>query len=83
MDFPCFHCNTETKLDVKIDVSFFACPSCGTLYSKNINNDFTYKDRFKKEIYNNAFSVGQKAEFKNETYTIIVLLIKRFDAVTR
>lgn len=83
MDFPCFHCNTETKLDVKIDVSFFACPSCGTLYSKNENNDFTYRDRFKKEIYNNAFSVGQKAEFKNETYTIIGLLIKRFDAVTR
>lgn len=83
MDFPCFHCNTETKLDVKIDVSFFACPSCGTLYSKNNNNEFTYKDRFKKEIYNNAFSVGQKADFKNETYTIIGLLIKRFDAVTR
>jgi hypothetical protein len=53
------------------------------LYSKNENNDFTYRDRFKKEIYNNAFSVGQKAEFKNETYTIIGLLIKRFDAVTR
>ncbi|GAA4077544.1 hypothetical protein GCM10022389_24340 [Flavobacterium cheonanense] len=83
MDFPCFHCNTETKLDVKIDVSFFACPSCGTLYSKNNNNEFTFKDRFKKEIYNNAFSVGQKADFKNETYTIIGLLIKRFDAVTR
>lgn len=83
MDFPCFHCNTETKLDVKIDVSFFACPSCGTLYSKNNNNDFTYKDRFKKEIYNNVFSIGQKANFKNETYTIIGLLIKRYDSVTR
>lgn len=83
MDFPCFHCNTETKLDVKIDVSFFACPSCATLYSKNENNDFTYKDRFKKEIYNNVFSIGQKANFKNEIYTIIGLLIKRFDSVTR
>lgn len=83
MYFPCFHCNTETKLDVKIDVSFFACPSCGTLYSKNENNDFTYKDRFKKEIYNNVFSVGQKANFKNETYIIIGLLIKRYDSVTR
>lgn len=83
MDFPCFHCNTETKLDVKIDVTFFACPSCGTLYSKNNNNDFEYKDRFKKEIYNNAFSIGQKANFKNEIYTIIGLLIKRFDSITR
>lgn len=83
MDFPCFHCNTETKLDVKIDVNFFACPSCGTLYSKNNNNDFTYKDRFKKKNYNNAFSIGQKANFKNETYTIIGLLIKRYDSVTR
>lgn len=83
MDFPCFHCNTVTKLDVKIDVSFFACPSCGTLYSKNNNNDFTYKDRFKKEIYNNVFSIGQKANFKNEAYTIIGLLIKRYDSVTR
>lgn len=83
MDFSCFHCNTETKLDVKIDVSCFACPSCGTLYSKNKNNEFTFKDRFKKEIYNNAFSVGQKANFKNEIYTIIGLLIKRFDSVTR
>ncbi|WP_298136575.1 DUF4178 domain-containing protein [Flavobacterium sp.] len=83
MDFPCFHCNTETKLDVKIDVSFFACPSCGTLYSKNYNNDFKFKERFKKEIYNNVFSIGQKADFKNEIYTIIGILIKRFDSVTR
>lgn len=83
MDFPCFHCNTETKLGVKIDVSFFACPSCGTLYSKNENNDFTYKDTFKKEIYTNVFSVGQKANLKDETYTIIGILIKRYNSVSR
>ena len=83
MDFPCFHCNTVTKLDVKIDVSFFACPSCSTLYAKNNNNDFTYKDRFKKEIYNNVFSLGQKANFNDDIFTIIGLLIKRYNSVSR
>lgn len=83
MDFPCFHCNTITKLDVKLDVSFFSCPNCGTLYSKNTNNDFIFKDRFKKEVYNNSFSIGQKAEFLNDTYTIISLLIKRYNSVSR
>ncbi|WP_298391769.1 DUF4178 domain-containing protein [Flavobacterium sp.] len=83
MNFPCFHCNTETKLDVKLDVSFFSCPSCCTLYSKNKNGDFIFKDRFKKSIYNNPFAVGQKAQFNGETFTIINLQIKRYDANTR
>lgn len=83
MDFPCFHCNTVTKLEVKLNVSFFACPNCGTLYSKNELDDFVFKDRFKKEIYENSFSIGQKANFKNNIYTIIGLLIKRYDSDTR
>jgi hypothetical protein len=76
MDFSCFHCNTVTKLDVKIDVSFFACPNCATLYSKNNVNDFKFHHRFKKETYNNSFAIGQTANFNNDVYTIIGILIK-------
>lgn len=83
MEFPCFNCNVVTKLDVKLNVSFFSCPSCNTLYSKNEYDQFVFKDRFTKELYNNVFTVGQKANLRNEVYTIIGFLIKRYDASTR
>ena len=79
MDFSCYHCNTVTKLDVNIEVSYFSCPNCATIYSRNDSNDFVFKERHKKVDYNNAFSIGQKAEFHGSVFTIIGFLVKSGD----
>jgi hypothetical protein len=76
MNFSCYHCNTNTKLDVKIEVLYFSCPNCATIYTRNESNDFVFKERKKKIDYNNTFSVGQKAEFDGEVYSIIGFLVK-------
>lgn len=81
--FCCYHCNTSTTLNLTFEAFFYACPNCGTIYSKNLNNDYVFKERLGEKNYENSFSIGQIAHFYDEPYTVISFLIKSNSSQSR
>lgn len=81
MDFSCLECSTVTHLDIHFEAVCFSCPNCKTIHLKNESDQSWYREHLKVESYNNSFSVGQKATFNEIEYTIIGLLIKKYDGV--
>lgn len=76
MEFPCFHCDTVTVVDVSFEVAEISCPNCRTVYAK-YDGQYKFKSRFLPKIPHEGLHVGKKGLLKGIEYTITGILTKK------
>ncbi|MFB3385941.1 DUF4178 domain-containing protein [Flavobacterium sp. LAR06] len=77
MKVPCYNCNTVTELEVGFEVVNFVCPNCHSLYLADSERQLRLSSKFKPEINDFAFKIGDKGILKGVEYTVTGALVKK------
>jgi hypothetical protein len=77
MKVPCYSCNTVTELEIGFEVVNFVCPNCHSLYLSDNEGQLRLKSKFKSEIKNFTFKIGDKGVLKAVEYTVVAALVKQ------
>lgn len=77
MKVPCYNCNTVTELELGFEVISFVCPSCHSLYLTDKDGQLRLKSKFKPEVNDFAFTIGDKGILKGIEYTVTGALVKK------
>ena len=77
MTLSCFHCDTDTTVDLTFEPTFFVCPNCQSVYGKDSDAEWRVKHKLKGEITQELpLQLGQKGTIYGVTYTIAGILVK-------
>lgn len=77
MKVPCYSCNTVTELEVGFKVVNFVCPNCHSLYLADSEGQLRLRSKFKPEVNDFAFKIGDKGILKGVGYTVTGSLVKK------
>ncbi len=77
MKVPCYDCNTVTELEVGFEVVNFVCPNCHSLYLSDSEGQLRLRSKFKPEVNNFWFKIGDKGILKGKEYTVTGALTKK------
>ncbi|TCN60921.1 DUF4178 domain-containing protein [Flavobacterium circumlabens] len=77
MKVPCYDCNTVTELEVGFKVVSFVCPKCHSLYLTHEDGELRRRSKFKSDVDNFAFTIGNKGFLKGEEYTVTGMIVKK------
>lgn len=77
MKVPCYSCDTVTELEIGFEVVNFVCPNCHSLYLSDSEGQLRLESKFKPEINNFTFKIGDKGVLKGIEYTVTGALVKK------
>lgn len=77
MRVPCYNCDTVTELEVGFEVVNFVCPNCHSSYLSDSEGQFRLKSKFKPEVNDFCFKIGEKGIIKGTEYTVTGAVVKK------